>query len=339
MADIQFTILPTKLIYILDSDLLKMLAVLIQQESYWKEHKKIGSDGSFYKPMKEFADIFRKKNLQDVRLMIQTLQSEGFVEILSSKGGKQANYYRINWNKVEAYNNIPIPQLIQSPMIRTVKRTSKKSVEDNTVLYQQIDDDSTISYQQDNSLIVRDCTTTIDNIQNINNNTTIDNTTSIKSPLHDAYKDRLDSLLSNYTNESDYIRALDMYSSILNDIEYASEHLPMVEIDNYKYQLTEAMTKHESNGWNILLDKITDDMIQTYHISNVHNIKTPSNSQQFAYTINALLGNVDMYVSNVRWNDIAVKAEKWITHQWENDIISYDHQQEAIKKVYNKLAS
>lgn len=339
MADIQFTILPTKLIYILDSDLLKMLAVLIQQESYWKEHKKIGSDGSFYKPMKEFADIFRKKNLQDVRLMIQTLQSEGFVEILSSKGGKQANYYRINWNKVEAYNNIPIPQLIQSPMIRTVKRTSKKSVEDNTVLYQQIDDDSTISYQQDNSLIVRDCTTTIDNIQNINNNTTIDNTTSIKSPLHDAYKDRLDSLLSNYTNESDYIRALDMYSSILNDIEYASEHLPMVEIDNYKYQLTEAMTKHESNGWNILLDKITDDMIQTYHISNVHNIKTPSNSQQFAYTINALLGNVDMYVSNDRWNDIAVKAEKWITHQWENDIISYDHQQEAIKKVYNKLAS
>ena len=339
MADIQFTILPTKLVYILDSDLLKMLAVLIQQESYWKEHKKIGSDGSFYKPMKEFADIFRKKNLQDVRLMIQTLQSEGFVEILSSKGGKQANYYRINWNKVEAYNNIPIPQLIQSPMIRTVKRTSKKSVEDNTVLYQQIDDDSTISYQQDNSLIVRDCTTTIDNIQNINNNTTIDNTTSIKSPLHDAYKDRLDSLLSNYTNESDYIRALDMYSSILNDIEYASEHLPMVEIDNYKYQLTEAMTKHESNGWNILLDKITDDMIQTYHISNVHNIKTPSNSQQFAYTINALLGNVDMYVSNDRWNDIAVKAEKWITHQWENDIISYDHQQEAIKKVYNKLAS
>lgn len=339
MADIQFTILPTKLIYILDSDLLKMLAVLIQQESYWKEHKKIGSDGSFYKPMKEFADIFRKKNLQDVRLMIQTLQSEGFVEILSSKGGKQANYYRINWNKVEAYNNIPIPQLIQSPMIRTVKRTSKKSVEDNTVLYQQIDDDSTISYQQDNSLIVRDCTTTIDNIQNINNNTTIDNTTSIKSPLHDAYKDRLDSLLSNYTNESDYIRALGMYSSILNDIEYASEHLPMVEIDNYKYQLTEAMTKHESNGWNILLDKITDDMIQTYHISNVHNIKTPSNSQQFAYTINALLGNVDMYVSNDRWNDIAVKAEKWITHQWENDIISYDHQQEAIKKVYNKLAS
>lgn len=168
MKDIPFTRLPTKLIYTLDSDLLKMLAILIQQESYWKEHKKLGGNGSFYKPIKEFADCFRKKNLQDVRLILQTLQAEGFIEIISSKGGKQANYYRINWNKVEAYNDIPIPQLIQSPMIRTAKRTSKNSVEDNTVLYQQIEDDSTISYQQDNSLIVRDCTTTIDNIQNIN---------------------------------------------------------------------------------------------------------------------------------------------------------------------------
>lgn len=339
MTNIQFTRLPTKLIFVLDSDLLKMLAVFIQQESYWIEHKKIGNDVSFYKPMKEFADIFRKKNLQDVRLMIQTLQSEGFVEILSSKGGKQANYYRINWNKIKAYNDISIPQLINDPMLKTVKRTTKKSVGDSTALYQHIENDSTILYEQDRDLIVRDCTSTIDNIQNINNNSTIDNTTSTKSPLHDAYKDRLDSLLADYANESDYIRALDMYSSVQQEIEYASEHLPMVEIDNYKHQLTEAMTKHESNGWNILLDKITDDMIQTYHISNVHNIKTPSNSQQFTYTINDLLGNVDMYVSNDRWDDIAVKVEKWITHQWENDIISYDHKQATIEKVYNKLAS
>lgn len=339
MTDIQFTRLPTKLIYILDSDLLKMLAVLIQQESYWIEHKKLGGDGSFYKPMKEFADIFRKKNLQDVRLMLQTLQAEGFIEIIYSNKGKQANYYRICWNKIASYNDKAIPQLIQSPMIRTAKRTSKKSIRDSTALYQQTENNSTTLYQQDRDLIVRDCTTTIDNIQNINNNSTIDNTTSTKSPLHDAYKDRLDSLLADYANESDYIRALDMYSSVQQEIEYASEHLPMVEIDNYKHQLTEAMTKHESNGWNILLDKITDDMIQTYHISNVHNIKTPSNSQQFTYTINDLLGNVDMYVSNDRWDDIAVKVEKWITHQWENDIISYDHKQATIEKVYNKLAS
>lgn len=339
MIDIQFTRLPTKLIYILDSDLLKMLTVLIQQENYWREHKKIGNDGSFYKPMKEFADIFRKKNLQDVRLMLQTLQVEGFIEIIYSNKGKQANYYRINWNKVEAYNDIPIPQLIQSQMIRTAKRTSKKSIDDSTVLYQQIENNNTTLYQQDRDLIVQDCTSTIDNIQNINNNSTIDNTTSTKSPLHDTYKDRLDSLLADYANESDYIRALDMYSSVQQEIEYACEYIPTEEIEDYRSQLEVLQNKRERAGWNIKLDGITDDMIQTYHTPNVYNVRTPKNIQQFTSTINNLLYNVDLYVSSDRWSDIAEDAEKWITHQWENDIISYDHQQEAIEKVYSKLAS
>lgn len=339
MADIQFTILPTKLIYTLDSDLLKMLAILIQQESYWKEHKKIGSDGCFYKPVKEFADIFRKKNLQDVRLMLQTLQSEGFIEILSSKGGKQANYYRICWNKIEAYNDIPIPQLINAPMLKTIKRATKKSIGDSTALYQQIENDSTISYQQDNSLIVRDCTTTIDNIQNINNNITIDSSTTVESPLYDEYKRRIENLLANYKQESDYIRALDMYSSIQNDLEYAREYLSTDEIEQYQSQLQEISANYERKGWNINLDRITDDMIQKYHISNVYNVKTPSNLQQFSYTINDLLGKVDMYVSNDKWNDIAEDTEKWITHQWECDRISYDAQQESIEKVYRKLSA
>lgn len=339
MNDVPFTRLPTKLIFALDSDLLKMLAILIQQENYWIEHKKIGSDGSFYKSIQEFADIFRKKNLQDVRLMIQTLQSEGFVEILPSKGGKQANYYRINWNKVEAYNDIPIPQLIQSPMIITAKRTSKKSIEDSTVLYQQIENNSTTLYQQDRDLIVRDCTTTIDNIQNINNNITIDNTTSTKSPLHDSYKDRLYSLLADYANESDYIQALDMYSSILKDIEYASKHISTAEIEDYRSQLEEVQTKRERTGWNIKLDKITDDMMRNYHISNIFNVKTPQNDTSCRVIINDLLSKIDMYVDSERWKEIVEKTEQWITHQWECDRISYDAQQESIEKVYRKLSA
>lgn len=339
MKDIPFTRLPTKLIYILDSDLLKMLAVLIQQESYWQECKKIGSDGSFYKPMKEFADIFRKKNPQDVRLMLQTLQSEGFIEILSIKGGKQANYYRICWDKIDTYNDKKIPQLIQSPLIKTAKRTGKKCVEDSTELYHQMEMDSTTSYQQDRDLTVRDCTTTVDNNINKNNNTTIDNTTITKSPLYDAYKNKLESSLADYANDVDYIRALDVYNSIVKDIEFASEHIPSSEIDNYKLQLEETNTKHEQAGWNIKLDKITDDMMQRWNTSNIHNVKTPHNYQQFTYTLNNLLGNVEMYVNADRWEDIAEDTEKWITHQWENNVIAYDIKTEAIERVYNKLAS
>lgn len=339
MTDIQFTRLPTKLIYALDSDLLKMLAVLIQQESYWIEHKKIGNDGSFYKPVKEFADIFRKKNLQDVRLILQTLQSEGFIEIIYSNKSKQANYYRICWDKIASYNDKAIPQLIQSPMIRTAKRAGTKRIDDSTISYQQEEIDSTTLNQQDRDLIVRDCTTTIDNIQNINNNITIDNTTSTKSPLHDSYKDRLYSLLADYANESDYIQALDMYSSILKDIEYASKHISTAEIEDYRSQLEEVQTKRERTGWNIKLDKITDDMMRNYHISNIFNVKTPQNDTSCRVIINDLLSKMDMYVDSERWKEIVEKTEQWITHQWECDRISYDAQQESIEKVYRKLSA
>lgn len=338
MKEIPFTRLPTKLIYALDSDLLKMLAVLIQQESYWIEHKKIGDDGSFYKPIKEFADSFRRKNLQDVRLILQTLQTEGFIHIISSKGGKQANYYRICWDKIATFSDIKIPQLLQSPMIRTAKRTTKKKVEDSTILYQQKENDSTVSYQQDSELIVQDCTTTIDNIINKNNNITIDNSVITKSPLYDEYKKRIESLLSEYQQESDYIVSLGKCSNIENILELAQKHIPTSEIEEYHSQLTNISTMHDREGWNITLDKITKEMMEKYHTSNIHNVKSPLNSQQFKCVVNDLLDKADFYIDSKNWEELADNVEKWITHQWERDIISYDLQQETMDKVYTKLA-
>lgn len=339
MEEIQFTRLPTKLIFALDSDLLKMLAILIQQESYWIEHKKIGKDGSFYKPIKEFADSFRKKNLQDVRLILQTLQTEGFIHIISSKGGKQANYYRICWDKIATFNDIKIPHLLQSPMIRTAKRASKKKVEDSTISYQQKENDSTESYQQDSELIVQDCTTTIDNIINKNNNITIDNSVITKSPLYDEYKKRIEELLADYQQESDYIVSLGKYSKIETILELAQKHIPTSEIEDYHYQLSEISTMHDRAGWNIILDKITKEMMEKYHTTNIHNVKSPLNSQQFKRVVNDLLDKADFYIDSGHWEELADNVEKWITHQWERDIISYDLQQETIDKVYTKLAS
>lgn len=339
MEEIQFTRLPTKLIFVLDSDLLKMLAILIQQESYWIEHKKIGKDGSFYKPMKEFADCFRKKNYQDVRLILQTLQAEGFINTISNRGGKQANYYRICWDKIATYNDMKIPQLIQSPMIRTAKRTTKKKIEDSTISYQQKENDSTVSYHKDSELIVQDCTTTIDNIINKNNNITIDNSVITKSPLYDEYKKRIEELLADYQQESDYIVALDKLSNIEGILELAQKHIPVSEIEDYHSQLSEASTMHDRAGWNITLDKITKEMMEKYHTTNIHNVKSPLSSQQFKCVVNDLLDKADFYIDCGHWEELADNVEKWITHQWERDIISYDLQQETIEKVYTKLAS
>lgn len=339
MEEIQFTRLPTKLIYTLDSDLLKMLAILIQQESYWIEHKKIGKDGSFYKPMKEFADCFRKKNYQDVRLILQTLQAEGFINTISSRGGKQANYYRICWDKIVTFNDIKIPHLLQSPMIRTAKRTSKKKIEDSTVSYQQKEKDSTEPYQQDSELIVQDCTTTIDNIINKNNNITVDNSVITKSPLYDEYKKRIEELLADYQQESDYIVALGKHSNIENILELAQNHIPMSEIEDYQYQLSEISTMHDRAGWNIKLDNITEEMMKKYHTINIHNVKSPKSPQQFKLIVNDLLDKAGLYIDCGHWEELADNVEKWITHQWERAIISYDLQQETIDKVYTKLAS
>jgi len=348
--NITFTRLPTKLIYVLDSYLLKMLVILIQQEDYWTNAKKLETDGSFYKPMSEFADIFRKKNLQDVRLMLQTLQAANFIEIIPSRSKKQANYYRINWNKIEEYNNTPIPQLIQSPMIKTAKRKCKSKVDStesyqcnsnigSTNLYYQSVEDSTESYQQDSDLIVQDCTPTIDNIINKNNSITIDNSELTKSPLYEQYKTRIEEMIADYINESDYINALDKLSSIEEIIELATKHIPTNEIETYNSQLSEASLAHERRGWNVLLDNVSDDMIQKYHCSNVHNVKTPSNPQQFRIILNDLLGKTDLYISPTHWEEVTESVEKWINHQWERDVICYDLQQEAIEKVYSKLTS
>ena len=272
-------------------------------------------------------------------MILQTLQAAGFIHIISSKGGKQANYYRICWDKIATYNDMKIPQLIQSPMIRTAKRTSKKKIEDSTISYQQKENDSTVSYHQDSELIVQDCTTTIDNIINKNNNITIDNSVITKSPLYDEYKKRIEELLADYQQESDYIVALDKRSNIEGILELAQKHIPMSEIEDYHSQLSEASTMHDRAGWNITLDKITKEMMEKYHTTNIHNVKSPLNSQQFKCVVNDLLDKADFYIDSEHWGELADNVEKWITHQWERDIISYDLQQETIEKVYNKLAS
>lgn len=348
--EINFTRLPTKLIYALDSDLLKMLAILIQQESYWIEHKKIRDDGSFYKSMQEFADIFRKKNLQDVRLILQTLYSERFIDIIQSRSKKHANYYRINWDKIVEYNQIPMPQLIESPLIKTAKRKCKSTVDstelflsnansDSTKLYHQSVENSTESYQQDSELIVQDCTTTIENIINKNNNITKDNSVITKSPLYDKYTKRIEELLSDYQQESDYIVSLDKYSNIENILELAQKHIPTSEIEIYNSQLSEASLVHERKGWNVLLDNISDDLIQQYHITNIHNVKTPLDYHQFKFVLNDTIGRIEMYVSDELKSEYLEKLEMWINHQWDRGAISYDCKQESIDKVYTKLAS
>lgn len=132
---------------------------------------------------------------------------------------------------------------------------------------------------------------------------------------------------------------MNKHSDIENLIELAQKHIPTSEIEVYHSQLSEAAVKHEKAGWNIKLDNITEEMMEKYHTTNIHNVKSPQNTQQFKAMINDLLNKADFYINSSKWEELAENIEKWITHQWERNIISYDLQQETIDKVYNKLAS
>jgi len=188
-------------------------------------------------------------------------------------------------------------------------------------------------------LIVQGCTPTIDNnIININNNITIDNSVITKSPLYDEYKERIEELLADYQQESDYIVSLGKHSNIENILELAQKHIPTSEIEDYQYQLSEISTMHDRAGWNIKLYNITEEMMKKYHTINIHNVKSPKSPQQFKLIVNDLLDKAGLYIDCGHWEELADNVEKWINHQWERDIISYDLQQETIDKVYTKLA-
>lgn len=152
------------------------------------------------------------------------------------------------------------------------------------------------------------------------------------------YIARIEELLADYQQESDYIVALGKHSNIENILELAQNHIPTSEIEDYHSQLSEASAMHERAGWDVKLDKITKEMMEKYHTTNIHNVKSPLNSQQFKCVVNDLLDKADFYIDSKHWEELAENIEKWITHQWERDIISYDLQQETMDKVYTKLA-
>lgn len=189
--------LPVNLIYLLDSDCIKAMAYLIQQESYWRNNNRL-KDGYFYKSMEEIARVFRVKNKQDVRLIIQTLRDSNLIEVKTSKGGRYSNYYRINWDRICELSSKTIEDTLNGEMIRAAKRGRKsKSIkleycfneEDNRSEIVQncttiVKEDSTNTYYQSQNKIVQGCTTTKDNInKNKKNNNSNTNNNYVNSTI------------------------------------------------------------------------------------------------------------------------------------------------------------
>lgn len=95
----QFTASPLILMYIMDSDCLKMLNLLIQEESYWRSQGKL-VDGYFFKSINDLKEDMFMTNDQDLRLTIEALYRNGLVDVINQGEKRKASKFKINMNKI-----------------------------------------------------------------------------------------------------------------------------------------------------------------------------------------------------------------------------------------------
>lgn len=103
----NFVPIPTNLIYMLDCDCLKVLAILIQKESYWDNKGKL-KDGWFVKSISELKAELGCANTKDVGCIIQALVNSGIIEVTAYEKKGMAAKFKISWNKVNELNGMSL---------------------------------------------------------------------------------------------------------------------------------------------------------------------------------------------------------------------------------------
>ncbi len=162
----QFTAVPTNLIYLLDSDCFKLLTLLIQEHSYWNSKNRL-EDDYFFKSIEEIQNTLFMKNDQDVRLTIESLYVNGFIDVVMLGKKHQSNKFKINWNKIQEYDNISITDIIKfhSPITK-MKRGTKCTYTNNTDCTTKCTTNWTTNCSPNCS---PNCTPTLDNIDKLDN--------------------------------------------------------------------------------------------------------------------------------------------------------------------------
>lgn len=158
MDNSKFVKVPTNLIYMLDCDCLKLMAILIQKESYWENKGKL-KDGWFVKTISELKTELECANTKDVRCVIQALVDSGLVSVAAYEKKKMSARFKINWDKVNELNEISLYDMNEFDIehIRKLSRNSKTTYNKSTKCTPPSPQSSTI------------CTSTIANKDNRNN--------------------------------------------------------------------------------------------------------------------------------------------------------------------------
>ena len=95
----QFTANPLNLMFIMDSDCLKMLNLLIQEESYWKSKGRL-VDNYFFKSINELKEDMFMSNVQDVRLTLESLYVNKLIDVIYQGEQRKSSMIKINHEKI-----------------------------------------------------------------------------------------------------------------------------------------------------------------------------------------------------------------------------------------------
>lgn len=121
----QFTANPLNLMFILDSDCLKMLNLLIQEESYWKSKGKL-VDNYFFKSVNELKEDMFMSNDQDVRLTLEALYVNGLIDVINQGEQWKASKIKINLDRISEIDKMSITDVKKFiPRILKLNRGTK----------------------------------------------------------------------------------------------------------------------------------------------------------------------------------------------------------------------
>lgn len=177
---------PTNLLYLLDSYCYHTIALLIQEESYWKSKGKL-SNGYFIKPIEEISNILGFANDKDTRLTLEALYRAGFIRIQTEIGKRKPAKFSICWDKIEMLAEKTITDILKFE--EKISKLGRKEL----ITYCSTEPDTNC-----HTKCSTNCTPTIDNIDKTDNIENIDKLNNI-----DKRKYLVNNIFSDSSNSFD----------------------------------------------------------------------------------------------------------------------------------------
>lgn len=225
----QFTAVPTNLFILLDNNCRSMLFTLIQLSSFYSNE-----DGYFFRTN---SDLSEESNLSQklVIATVDTLYSKGLIAVntVGKSKGKQANYYKVNFDVFAEYEKYSKEEL-KNPVLK-IETIDYKAKGYSPSYLSKVSQSTEQSYHQDFPKVsptFPKVPTNIDSIYIINNkediyNKDITNIYNIanEKELHIAVSVEADASTSTSTEENKTVDAnavplnKEIYSKLVKEIE------------------------------------------------------------------------------------------------------------------------